>query len=86
MFTHDRTFGQFLNLQERGFAADSERGGLLKGLRAKRQAVQATADAMWQRFSAEREAGLFDGSFLEYLLEHADEIFALITKFIALFS
>lgn len=76
------TFSNFLahheGHQQHGGAV--KRLGLFKGRRARRQA-QEEAHAKYQ---GDVESGAFDGTFLEWLMEHADEIFAMILKIMTL--
>lgn len=78
------TFNNFLAAHE-GHAthgATVKELGFFKARRARRQA-QAESYYMYESDVA---LGAWDGSFLEWLFAHADEIFALIAKIIALFS
>lgn len=89
-----RTFDNFVASQEHAFSKSVEKAGssateakknlgLIKKFRAARRARD---QAMTEAYELYEGDAAFDGTFLEWLFEHADEIFALIAKIMALFG
>ena len=79
----DRVFGNFLALKD--FSEGQERVGLRERIRNNIRARHAACDECYSAYENAREEG-YSGSFLDWLVENADEIFALIKKILALFG
>ena len=86
----DRIFNTFLDLQSKRIdnvegMTSTNRTVKLRKLIINYHARRLASDDFYERYERDKEYG-FDGTFLEWLIDHADEIIALILKIIALFG
>lgn len=87
----DRIFETFLEIQENridnqeGLSAGT-RKNRIRNLLKNRKAKRLAADEAFDVYQTDVERGAFDGTFLTWLVEHADEIIALIQKIMAMFG
>ena len=87
----DRVFDSFLALQERSLQSSDTRNSMRKAVR-NRRVKRVCCDEAYSRYLIARENGTAVSengdilTFFEWLLAHAEEIFALIARIIALFG
>lgn len=90
IFREDRIFDNFLEIQTRrmddgdGFAA-SDRQNAIRKLRAHRRARRMCCDECCDTFERDSDNG-FEGTFLQWLIENVEKVFAFIKRIMALFG